>query len=86
MTELDEESACEGDPDDPFDGTASGIFWRLHRDPAHLFLPPPVHTPKQQQENSSKQIEHLTHSSNLQQNPVNPTGLQEITTEDWQRQ
>ena len=49
MKQLEEERDFRSDPDDPFNGTANGVFlpWQ---DP--LSLPPPVQTPKRQENNS----------------------------------
>ena len=49
MKQLEEERDSRSDPDDPFNGTANGIFQPL-QDP--LSLPPPVQTPKRQGNNS----------------------------------
>ena len=49
MKQLEEERDSRSDPDDPFNGTANGVFLPL-QDP--LSLPPPVQTPKRQQNNS----------------------------------
>ena len=54
MKQLEEERDSRGDPDDPFNGTAKGVFQPL-QDP--LSLPPPVQTPKRQ-ENNSEDLEH----------------------------
>ena len=43
MKQLEEERDSRSDPDDPFNGTANGVFLSL-QDP--LSLPPPVQTPK----------------------------------------
>ena len=43
MKQLEEERDSRSDPDDPFNGTANGVFQPL-QDP--LSLPPPVQTPK----------------------------------------
>ena len=43
MKQLEEEKDSRSDPDDPFNGTANGVFLPL-QDP--LLLPPPVQTPK----------------------------------------
>ena len=43
MRQLEEERHSRSDPDDPFSGTANGVFQPL-QDP--LSLPPPVQTPK----------------------------------------
>ena len=61
MKQLEEERDSRSDPDDPFNGTANGVFLPL-QDP--LSLPPPVQTPKRQ-ENNSKNTEH---SQNLREN------------------
>ena len=49
MKQLEEERDSRSDPDDPFNGTANGVFQPL-QDP--LSLPPPVQTPKRQEHNS----------------------------------
>ena len=49
MKQLEEERNSRSDPDDPFSGTANGVFLPL-QDP--LSLPPPVQTPKLQENNS----------------------------------
>ena len=54
---MEEERDSRSDPDDPFNGTANGVFQPL-QDP--LSLPPPVQTPKRQGNNS----EVLEHSHN----------------------
>ena len=61
MKQLEEERDSRSDPDDPFNGTANGVFLPL-QDP--LSLPPPVQTPKRQ-ENSSESSEP---SQNLREN------------------
>ena len=48
MKQLEEERDSRSDPDDPFNGTANGVFLPL-QDP--LSLPPPVQTPKRQENN-----------------------------------
>ena len=58
MKQLEEERDSRSDPDDPFNGTANGVFQPL-QDP--LSLPPPVQTPKRQG-NSSKDSEHFQNS------------------------
>ena len=60
MKQLEEESDSRSDPDDPFNGTANGVFQPL-QDP--LSLPPPVQMPKRQGNNS----EALEHSHNLRE-------------------
>ena len=49
MKQLEEERDSRSDPDDLFNGTANGVFLPL-QDP--LSLPPPVQTPKRQENNS----------------------------------
>ena len=61
MKQLEEERDSRSDPDDPFNGTANGVFQHL-QDP--LSLPPPVQTPKRQGNNS----EDSEHSRNLREN------------------
>ena len=63
MKQLQEERGSRSDPDDPFNGTANGVFLPL-QDP--LSLPPPIQTPKRQ-ENSSENSEP---SQNLRENIV----------------
>ena len=58
MKQLDEERDYRSDPDDPFNGTANGVFQPL-QDP--LSLPPPVQSPKRQG-NNSKDSEHFQNS------------------------
>ena len=61
MKQLEEERDSRSDPDDPFNGTANGVFQPL-QDP--LSLPPPVQMPKRQGNNS----EDLEHSENSRKN------------------
>ena len=61
MKQLEEERDSRNDPDDPFNGTANGVFQPL-QDP--LSLPPLVQTPKRQG-NISEDSEH---SQNLREN------------------
>ena len=49
IKQLEEERDSRSDPDDPFNGTVNGVFLPL-QDP--LSLPPPVQTPKRQENNS----------------------------------
>ena len=58
MKQLEEERDSRSDPDDPFNGTANGVFQPL-QDP--LSLPPPVQTPKRQG-NNSENSEHFQNS------------------------
>ena len=58
MKQLEEERDSRSDPDDPFNGTANGVFQPL-QDP--LSLPRPVQTPKRQG-NNSKDSEHSQNS------------------------
>ena len=61
MKQLEEERDSRSDPDDPFNGTANGVFQPL-QDP--LSLPPPVQTPTRQGNNS----EGSEHSQNSRKN------------------
>ena len=61
MKQLEEERHSRSDPDDPFSGTANGVFQPL-QDP--LSLPPPVQTPTKQGNNS----EGSEHSQNSRKN------------------
>ena len=58
MKQLEEERDSRSDPDDPFNGTANGVFQPL-QDP--LLLPPPVQTPKRRG-NNSEDSEHFQNS------------------------
>ena len=58
MKQLEEERDSRSDPDDPFNGTANGVFQPL-QDP--LALPPPVQMPKRQG-NNSEDSEHFQNS------------------------
>ena len=58
MKQIEEERDSRSDPDDPFNGTANGVFQPL-QDP--LSLPPPVQTPKRQG-NNSEDSEHSQNS------------------------
>ena len=58
MKQLEEERDSRSVPDDPFNGTANGVFQPL-QDP--LSLAPPVQTPKRQR-NNSKDLEHSQNS------------------------
>ena len=49
MKQLEEERDSRSDPDDPFNGTANGVYLPL-QDP--LSLPPPVQTPKRHEKSS----------------------------------
>ena len=51
MNQLEEKRNARGDPDDPFGGTPSGIFPPLQNE---LALPPPVQTPRRQENNSKR--------------------------------
>ena len=58
MKQLEEVRDSRSDPDDPFNGTANGVFQPL-QDP--LSLPPPVQMPKRQG-NNSEDSEHFQNS------------------------
>ena len=49
MNQLEEELIARGDPDDPFNGSANGIFQPLQD---NFSLPPPVQTPRRQDDTS----------------------------------
>ena len=57
MNQLDEELEARGDPDDPFNGSANGVYQPL---PTSLSLPPPVQTPRRREGSESQE-----HSQNL---------------------
>ena len=61
MKQLEEERDSRSDPDDPFNGTANGVFLPLQD---LLSLPPPVQTPKRQENNS----ENTESSQNSREN------------------
>ena len=67
MKQLEEERGSRSNPDDPFNGTANGVFLPL-QDP--LSLPPPVQSPKRQENNSE--------NSELSQNSRENLGIQNI--------
>ena len=71
MKQLEEERDSRSDPDDPFNGTANGVFLPL-QDP--LSLPPPVQTQKRQENNSE--------NSELSQNSRENIGIQNIVRRD----
>ena len=56
MHQLEEELEAQGDPDDPFNGTANGVFEPLQEN--LLSLPPPVQMPRRQ-DNISEHSEPL---------------------------
>ena len=58
MKQLEEERDSRSDPDDPFNGTANGVFQSLQD---QLSLPPPVQMSKKQG-NNSKDSEHFQNS------------------------
>ena len=53
MNQLDKELEARGDSDDPFNGSANGVYQPL---PTSLSLPPPVQTPRRR--GVSKSQEH----------------------------
>ena len=71
MKQLEEERDSRSDPDDPFNGTANGVFLPLQD---LLSLPPPVQTPKRQENNSE--------NSELSQNSWENVGIQNIVRRD----
>ena len=72
MRMLDEEVAREGDPEDPFNGTAGGVFQMPPGRQSSLTLPPPVRTPVVTGNRSTNQHgrdegdEHSSHSRHTQ--------------------
>ena len=56
MKQLEEERDSRSDPNDPFNGTANGVFLPL-QDP--LSLPPQVQTPKRQESENSEPSQNL---------------------------
>ena len=71
MKQLEEERDSRNDPDDPFNGTANGVFLPL-QDP--LSLPPPVQTPKRHKNNS----ENREPSQNSRETSENRTQQDEM--------
>ena len=71
MNQLDEELVARGDPDDSFNGSANGVFRPL---PDNLSLPPPIRTPRRQ-EDTSELSEHLRKS------PKNTSGIKQNSAE-----
>ena len=71
MKQLEEERDSRSNPDEPFNGTANGVFLHL-QDP--LSLPPPVQTPKRQENNSE--------NSELSQNLWKSIVIQNIVRRD----
>ena len=69
IKQLEEERDSRSDPDDPFNGTANGVFLPL-QDP--LSLPPLVQTPKRQENNNQ--------SSEPYQNSRENVGKQNIAS------
>ena len=61
MSQLEEELEARGDPDDPFNGSANEVYQPLHE---NYSLPPPVQTPRRQDNNSK----HSKSSQNLRKN------------------
>ena len=57
MNQLDEELEARGDPDDPFNGSADGVYQPL---PTSFSLPPPAQTPRRRE--VSKSQEHSQNS------------------------
>ena len=51
MNQLDEEVIARVDPDDPFNGSANGVFQPLRE---NFSLPPPVQMPRRQINNSQR--------------------------------
>ena len=70
MNQLEEELVARGDPDEPFNGSANGVFQPLQE---NFSLPPSIQTPRRQ-ENTSK---HSKSSWKLLRNSqeMNTTGM-----------
>ena len=75
MNQLDEELIAWGNPDDPFNGSANGIFQPLHD---NYLLPPPVQTPRKWECTN----ESSEHSRKL---PKNTIKLQQSSTKKKKR-
>ena len=71
MKQLEEERDSRSDPDDPFNSTANGVFLPLQD---LLLLPPPVQTPKRQENNSE--------NSDFSQNSWENVGKQNKVRQD----
>ena len=71
MKQLEEERDSRSEPGDPFNGNANGVFLPLQD---LLSLPPPVQTPKRQENNSE--------NSELSQNSRENVGKQNIVRRD----
>ena len=67
MKQLEEERDSRSDPDDPFNGTANGVFQPL-QDP--LSLPPPVQMPKRQGNNSENSEPSQNSRENVRQQSI----------------
>ena len=52
MNQLEEELEARGDPDDPFNGSANGVYQPL---PTSLSLPPPVQMPRRREVSESQE-------------------------------
>ena len=77
MKQLEEERDSRSDPDDPFNGTANGVFLPL-QDP--LSLPPPVQTPKRQENDSeNSELSQSSRENVGRQNPPNEIGKRNET-------
>ena len=77
MKQLEEERDSRSDPDDPFNGTANGVFLPL-QDP--LSLPPPVQTPKRQENDSeNSELSQNSRENVRKQNPPNEIGKRNET-------
>ena len=72
MKQLEEERDSRSDPDDPFNGTANGVFLPLQ---GPLSLPPPVQTPKRE-ENNSENSEHSQNSRKNMGKQISASGVE----------
>ena len=84
MKQLEEERDSRSDPDDPFNGTANGVFQPLQD---LLSLPPPAQTPKRQG-NNSEDSEHFQNSREYvgKQNTVSKVEKRNETVTPAQRE
>ena len=76
MNQLDEELEARGDPDDPFNGSANGIYQPL---PTSLTLPPPVQTPNNRRDSESRE-----HSRNSPEKKGETQRRTNTSVNEWQ--
>ena len=77
MNQLEEELEARNDPDDPFNGSAKGVYQPFQE---NFSLPPPVQTPRRQ-ENVSKHRESLGKSlRNEQKTKTTSINMKQVET------